>query len=642
MNEKILPHELYSDVEMGLMYSKAESSFRVFSPPNDNLKLRIYDTADEIIGKDYPMQKNENGIFEVTIKEDMKGKFYTYITDKGFEVTDPYSVASSINSQKTAIIDLKDTNPEGWEEHFRPNIKVSEAIIYEMHIKDFTFSKNSNVKNRGKFLGAVEKGTKYKGQKTSLDHLIELGVTHVHLLPIYDYISVDEREEVFNSDRNYNWGYDPELYNVPEGSYATKPECPINRILELKTMIMKFHEAGIKVVVDVVYNHVYRGKNSNFETLYPGYYLRYWSDGSPSDGAGCGTEMDTQRPMYRKFILDSIKYWMEEYKIDGFRFDLMGLIDVDTMEAVVELAKSIDEDVLIYGEPWSGGYTALAADKMTLKGLQKDKGFACFNDEFRDCLKGDNNGTSLGFAMGNFNKKICVETGIAGSIDLDSLHHGFTHEATESINYANSHDDLILADKINLSMSGVDNNKKTAINKLTMSILLTSFGIPFIHEGNEFLRTKSGISNTYNGPASINKIDWSLKEKNREVFDYVKDLISLRKKIGSFSEFNRNDIRKRLFFFDFKTSPLIGYGIMQTEVAYVIFHNASRNNMKLNLEIAAQRILKSYAMKNSVNDLVIYKIFDKNGLTNDNQRVNIWDVELDSISTEAYLVKIEK
>lgn len=642
MNLELKPQELYSDVEMGLIYSKDKSTFRVFSPPNKNLKLRLYKNAKDIVGKEYTMNRGSNGIFEITIEEDLKGQFYTYITDTNSEVTDPYSFASSLNSNKSAIIDLKETDPVGWDEHFRPNIKRSEAIIYEMHIKDFTYSKNSGAENRGKYLGVVESGNSFNGYSTGIDHLVELGITHVHLMPVHDFITVDEDRDNFFVDKNYNWGYDPELYNVPEGSYSTNPDYPKNRIIELKTMIMKLHEAGIKVVLDVVYNHLYRGIRSNFETLYPGYYLRYRFDGTPSNGAGVGTEMDSQRPMFRKFILDSIKFWMKEYKVDGFRFDLMSLIDIDTMELVVKQAKEIDEDVLIYGEPWTGGYTTLDDRKMIFKGSQQEMGYSCFNDVFRDCIKGDNNGRGLGFVMGDFNKKICVETGIAGSINFDSLHHGFAYHPTESINYANSHDDLIITDKITLALRGADESLKEDVNKLAHSILFTSFGIPFIHEGNEFMRTKNGISNTYNGPSSLNAIDWSLKEKNNSFYKYVKDLIYLRKTITSFAKYDRIDIRNNLFFLDFKSNPIIGYIIVQKNEAYVIYHNASTRDFYVDPARAISSLSKNYKMKVDLKNIIVTKIFDKNGLTNDNKEVNIFDVVIEKLSTEVFYIKTKK
>lgn len=626
--------------KMGLIYSKEHSTFRVFSPPNDKLLLRIYENSYSIVGIDYEMKKNELGIFEKTISEDLEGKFYTYITDEGLEVTDPYSIGSAINSSKSAILDLEKTNPDGFINHKRPNIKPSEAIIYEMHIKDFTYCETSGVENRGKYLGAAESGRTYKGVSTSLDHLKELGVTHVHLLPVYDYLTVNEHENYFHIDENYNWGYDPELFNVPEGSYSTIPTKPTNRIYELKKLIQILHENGIKVIMDVVYNHVYRGVNSNFETLYPGYYLRRKKNNVLSDGAGVGTEMATERYMYRKFIVDSIKFWMTEYKIDGFRFDLMGLIDIHTMLEVVETAKNIDKDSLIYGEPWTGGATTLKYEDMTLKGSQYGKEFACFNDTFRDCIKGDNNGRSLGFAMGDFNKKICVEIGITGSIDFDSQHYGFTKNPQETINYTNSHDDLILTDKINLAMRNSSYEDRVDINKLTHSIALLSFGIPFIHAGNEFLRSKRGIRNTYNSPISINKIDWSLKHDNIDYFNYIKDLFKLRKSIKAFSEYDEDDIVENLEFLDFHTKPLIGYTLKYNKEIYLIFFNSGQLKEKVNFVEVIETINEKYKSNYNIKNIDIYKIFNKDGFLKELINNKKEAITINEIGTEVYNIKI--
>lgn len=628
--------------KMGLNYSKEKSSFRVFSPANDKLILRIYDDSGSIIGTDYMMRKNEFGFFEKTLFGDLDGKFYTYVTEDKSEVTDPYSYGSAINSKKTAIFDLRDTDPEGFRDHKRPETSYRESIIYEMHIKDFTYSKTSGVKNRGKFLGVIEEGTKYKDIETGLDHLVDLGVTHVHLMPIYDFITVDEDIDSFHIDENYNWGYDPELYNVPEGSYSLDPKNPKSRVYELKKMIMELHNKGIRVIMDVVYNHLYRGKNSNFERLYPGYYLRRCPNGIFSNGSGCGTEMDTERPMYKKFILDSIEFWMKEYKIDGFRLDLMGLYDVDTVEEMTNLAKSIDKNALIYGEPWTGGMTTLEEHKRTLKGSQQNKGFSCFNDTFRDCIKGDNNGTSLGFVMGDFNKKICVETGIAGSINYDSLHIGFTKDPTESINYVNSHDDLILFDKINLALRSYTPDQKTDINKLAMGIIFTSFGIPFIHEGNEFLRTKENIPNTYNSPSSINAIDWSLKEKNLDFYNYMKDLISIRKELNLLTEYRRKDIRENLRFLDFKQQPIIGYLIKSNSDMYMIFHNASLKEVYIRPFEALAFIERNLNLYLDFVDVRLRKIFDKNGKIEDSETVYLNEIYVKELSSEIYRLEIKK
>lgn len=632
--------ECYIDlaIKMGLTYSKEKSTFRVYSPNNESLILRIYEKDKSIIGKNYNMLKNSNGIFSLTINEDLNNKFYTYVTEENLEVTDPYSVAASMNSQKSAIIDLKDTDPKGWDKHKIPETKADEAIIYELHIKDFTFSPSSATKNRGKYLGLVEENTKYKNVSTSLDHLKELGVTHVHLMPIYDYLTVDESNDKFFDDNNYNWGYDPELYNVPEGSYSTNSNDPKTRIRELKEMIMRLHENGIKVVMDVVYNHLFRSWNSNFESLSPGYYLRRNDKGTITNGSGCGSEMNTESKMFRKFILDSIEFWMKEYKIDGFRFDLMGLIDITTMEKIVKLAKTINEEAIIYGEPWTGGESALAPEKMTLKGSQKDKGFACFNDTLRDCIKGDNNGSGLGFAMGDFNRKLCVESGIAGSISFDSLHNGFTSNSSETINYVNSHDDLILWDKINVALKEESIENKKDIYKLANSIIFLSFGIPFIHEGNEFLRSKNLISNTYNGPASINEVNWNLKYENIDVFNFFKDLIALRKEIKPFKNFSKDLIKNNLIFMDFKTKPLIGYIIREADNEYfIIFHNASTKNEEVDIQNIIFTINRKFHTNYSREMLNINKVFDKNGKKLENIASEIF-LEINNFGSEVFRI----
>lgn len=631
------------ELDLGLTYSEEESTFRVFSPPSESLKLRIYDKYYSIVGTDYTMEYLPCGIFEVKVKNDLKGKYYTYIINDNLEVTDPYSIATSIDSLKSAIIDLSETNPAGWEEQLIPDTKPSEAIIYELHIKDFSYSITSGVTNgnRGRFLGLVEKGTKYNGFRTGFDHLKSLGITHVHLMPVYDFLTVKEDYNYFHDVDNYNWGYDPEHFNVPEGSYSSKPKKPMNRIVELKKMIMDLHNNGIKVVMDVVYNHVYRGEKSNFEALYPGYYFRM-KNGKFSNGTGVGNEMATEKPMYRKFILDSIKFWMTEYKIDGFRFDLMGLVDIDTMEEVTNLAKSIDPNVLIYGEPWGGGITPLPTNKMTLKGTQKGKGFACFNDTFRDCIKGDNNGKGIGFVMGDFNKKICVETGIVGSIQYDTLHNGFTQEPSESINYVNSHDDLILTDKINFSMKNTEDVTRERMNKLAFSIIFTSFGIPFMHEGNEFMRTKDTVTNTYNAPITMNAIDWEFKEVNYNFYRYIKDLIRLRKQMKVFSEYSSSDILANFHFFDFKTTPVIGYIIKRGDLYYLIFHNVGKSTFSVNLSQIKNSLIEKYNVYIDRENYTLEKIFTLTGIPKIPMPVNTDALFVRALSTEIYKLNVEK
>lgn len=600
---------------LGFIYAPHETIFRVWSPLKEQIHLLLYSNADTIRRKSYPMFKSEDGVHEVIIGEDLKGYYYTYLIDGTLEVTDPYSVASSLNSVRSAIIDLNDSNPVGWEEQLIPTINnPCDAIIYEVHIKDFTGDISSGAVNRGKYLGFVEKDTKYNNVSTGLSHLIDLGVTHIHLLPVYDFLTVREEAEFFYNDDNYNWGYDPELYNVPEGSYSTQPNNPINRIVELKKMIMDLHNQGFKVIVDVVYNHTFRSKDSNFNILVPNYYYRTLEDGTFSNGSGCGNEVATRRPMVRKFIIDSLLYWVSEYKVDGFRFDLMALIDIDTMEAgIVELRK-INPDIMIYGEPWSGGISTLPHNKTTTKGTQGNLSFALFNDNFRDAIKGNNDSNGKGFVQGNLDHKIAVETGITGSIYYDDGHIGFTMKPSETINYINSHDNLIITDKMQKVYPSMDNEGMKRLNKLAFSILLTSQGIPFIHAGNEFLRSKKGHHNTYNLPLSINGIDWSLKEKNLSYYNYFKDLIQLRKSYKAFRLTNSKEIKSKLKFMEYPGScTIIAYTIFEGDKYLLVIYNANPHNCFISNAIVKEHLIKNYNHFISHN-IKLVPVLDEDGL----------------------------
>lgn len=605
------------DTKLGLDYSKEKSTFKVYAPSLKSLSLRIFKSARDIVGKTYEMDKDPSGIFSLTLEGDYDGFFYSYITDSFLEISDPYSIASMINSKKSAIIDLGDTNPKGFLDHKKPTTSPEEAIIYELHIKDFTFNENSGVKNRGKYLGLGEEKTSYKSEKTGLDHLVDLGISHVHLMPVYDFLTVDEDLDSFYKDENYNWGYDPELYNVPEGSFSTRPADPKNRIKELKSLIMAIHSRGLKVVVDVVYNHTYRGDKSNFQMLCPNYYYRTDKQGRLTNGSGCGNEFRSEAIMARKFILDSIKFWLEEYRVDGFRFDLMGLIDIETMKEISRLAKSIDPDVLLYGEPWLGGDSPLPFEVRTLKGGQRSQGFSCFNDDFRNAVKGSNRGYGLGFISGKSEEKIDVERGIAGSIDFNENHKGFANEPRESINYLNSHDDLILWDKIDLSLGSRSFENKKDIYKLANSILFLSFGLPFIHQGNEFLRTKYKIANTYKDSISINQVDWDLKVKNKDVYKFFKDLIYLRKSLGFFTKFSTNDIRANMIFLDLGQLPTISYVIRYGEKFYFISHNSGQESQAINTKELIETINIKFNEDLEMGRVFFRRIFNKNGATNE-------------------------
>lgn len=629
------------DIKFGLIFGEEKSTFRVFSSSSD-IKLRIYEKYNSIVGNEYKMKAVSDSIYEITLNENLEGKFYTYIIDGKYEVTDPYSIACSMDSKRSAIIDLKKTNPKNWENQSIPKTKKSEAIIYELHIKDFTYSKTSGVKNNGKYLGLAENDTKYKGFTTGISHLKNLGITHVHIMPVFDFLTVREDNSLFFDVENYNWGYDPELFNVPEGSYSTNSKKPSKRIFELKKMIMALHNSGIKVVLDVVYTHLYRGEKSNFGVLYPGYYFRT-VNGKISNGSGVGNETATEKAMFRKFIIDSITFWMQEYKVDGFRFDLMGLIDIETMEILTKRAKEINPDVLLYGEPWVGGFSPLNRNRMTLRGTQKNKDFSVFNDIFRNCIKGDNNDKTAGFIMGDSSKKICVETGIAGSIDYDSLHKGFTYNPWESINYVNCHDDLILSDKINKVFKSSDFLKKEKLNKLALSIIFLSFGIPFIHEGNEFMRTKEQISNTYNAPITMNAVDWSFKIKNYRFAKYVRDLIEIRKEMKFFSIYDKDEIIRNLKFLDLGEFPIIGYIIKSEEEFFLILHNACEQTFVIRMESIFEFLLREFNFKTDNEGSEFIKIFNSTGKTNIGLTGETKKIYIRSLSTEIYRIgKVEE
>lgn len=592
---------------LGITYSHAETIFRVWAPNRDRIEVLLYEDYDSTDKRIFKMEKRPDGVHQCIIKEDLKGKYYNYLVESLYQVTDPYSVASSLNSKKSAIIDLKDTNPIGWEDQKIPAVEWKcDEIIYELHVKDFTLHPSSGVKNRGKYLGLCQEGTRYNGLATGLDHLKELGITCVHLMPIYDFTTVEEDEEYFYHDLNYNWGYDPELYNVPEGSYATEPRDPTNRILELKTLIMGLHEAGIKVVIDVVYNHTHLTEDSNFNILYPNYYYRLRKDGTFSNGSGCGNELATEKPMVRKFIMDSIKFWLEEYRVDGFRFDLMALIDRDTMKEVVHYAKGVKPDVLIYGEPWLADETVLPPEKRSGKGIENDLDIAIFNDRYRDAVKGDNDGYIKGFCQGNMKYKLDMEDGIIA---------GFSKLPHRTINYVNSHDNLILYDKIKKVSSSRCEDEIIAQNRLALSILFTSQGIPFIHAGNEFLRTKYLDINSYKSPSSINQIDWSLKDRNIKFYNYVRDLIKLRKTYKEFTMTNPAQIKRRIKFLDMRMQcNLIVYTINRkiTCESLLVIHNGNDEENIVKSSNLISHLKYWYGI--NPEGIVLTKIFDDKGL----------------------------
>ena len=564
----------YKENDMGVTFSNDRIKLRVWSPTAEKVELCIYDKWYDTTEKNnYNMDYDyDSGTFFCDInRKENEGKFYMFKTffreldingyefKKSYYAVDPYALAVGVNGRKGCLIDLskEDTMPEGWLLDNRPELlRKEDSIIYELHIRDFTISEDSGIdkKLRGKYLGLVKEGTalidkkRNIAAKTGIDHIKDLGITHIHLLPIFDFGSVDERKA--NKKENRSWGYDPKNYNVPEGTYSSDPYCPISRIVEVRSMVKSLHQNNIRVIMDVVYNHMQ--ETSNLDKLVPGYYFRSNYRGRYTNGSGCGNELATERPMVRKYIIDSIKHWIDHYNIDGFRFDLMGLIDVETIKEVVETVNTVNDNILIYGEPWKGGESPLTNG--ISKGMQRGQDFSVFNDTYRNFIRG-NNSPSNGFVNGNQHDGPTAWSIIEG---LKGSTNTLSFKPVESINYVDAHDNYTLWDQIEKSLNpmikaneyriieevDVFDNQLVRRNILALSIILLSQGIPFIQAGSEILRTKYGDHNSYKSPDNINAISWNDKVKYYEVFNYVKMLIKIRKKFKAFRFESKEDIDK--------------------------------------------------------------------------------------------------
>ncbi|MGC8954999.1 MAG: type I pullulanase [Fervidobacterium sp.] len=547
--------KIYYDGPLGFQYTPQRTTIRVWSPVSKTVDLLLYKNWDDKEPtKMVPMNYIGNGVWEVFLEGDWEGWFYKfrYFSYGEYrEGVDYFSKAVTKNSIKSAIIDLSKTNPSGWDKDVRPAMKALEdAIIYEIHIADMTGLDNSGVKNKATYVGLTEKGTRGpNGVTTGLDHLVELGVTHVHILPMFDFYTGDEIDKDF--EKSYNWGYDPYLFTVPEGRYSTNPIDPYVRIREVKQMVKALHENGIRVVLDVVFPHTFGiGVLSPFDIAVPYYFYRIDKTGAYLNESGCGNVMATERPMLRKYVIDTLKWWVLEYHVDGFRFDQMGLMDKQTMIEAEKQLHAIDPTIILYGEPWGGWGAPVRFGKSDVGGTH----IAAFNDEFRDALRGSVfNATVKGFLMGALAKETAVKRGVVGSIEYDDVIKSFTKDPEETINYVACHDNHTLWDKNYLAAQADTNVKWTTemlkdAQKLAGAILLTSQGIPFIHAGQDFARTKQGNENSYNAPISINGLDYARKSEFIDVFNYYKGLIEIRKSHIAFRQRTAEDIRKKLTF----------------------------------------------------------------------------------------------
>lgn len=573
-------YPVYNGNDLGVTYSAKQSVFKVWAPSADGMNLWIYESGSWAYGSEngnyriYQMNKAEGGAWSFTVEGDWEGRYYTFQATIGGrqmeETVDPYARAVGVNGKRGMIVDLNKTNPVGWQKDKSPVFKnPTDAIIYELHVRDAGMDKNSGIIHKGKFLGLTEKGTKNdEGLATGLDHLIESGITHVHLLPCFDFNSVDESKP---GKPQYNWGYDPLNYNVPEGSYATNAGDGLSRIREFKQLVKTFHENGLRVVMDVVYNHTALTENSNFNQLVPGYYYRQTKEGKFSNATACGNETASERPMMRKFILESMKYWIEEYHVDGFRIDLMGVHDIETMNLISKELHTIRPDILLYGEGWTAGSSPLPDSLRALKkyAYKLDR-IAVFSDDIRDGIKGSVfDHKDKGFVSGKPGMEESIKFGIVASVkhpqvDYSKVNYSkapYAKQPYQTVTYAECHDNHVLWDKLTISAKDATEKERKAMYKLALSIVLTSQGISFLHAGTEFLRSKKGVENSFESPDSINAIDWSLKTKNRDVVEYVRALIKLKKEHPAFRMMTAKQITDNIRFRSDMPPGVIAYTI---------------------------------------------------------------------------------
>ena len=566
-------------------YSPIETKFTLWAPTAEEVRVLLYDSGNE--GSAYQtlsLEMGEDGIWNTSIKEDLKGKFYTFnVKVNGKWLGDTPGImakAVGVNGKRAAVIDLRSTDPEGWANDVRPLLKdYADIIVYEMHHRDFSLDSVSGIRNKGKFLALTELGTTTsQGEKTGIDHLKELGVTHVHILPSYDYASVDESKP---DKAQYNWGYDPQNYNVPDGSYSTDPYKPDVRIKEFKQMVQALHKAGIRVVLDVVYNHTFNTQESNFARTVPGYFYRQTKDGKPANGSGCGNETASDRAMMRKYMVESVLYWINEYHIDGFRFDLMGIHDIETMNEIRAAVDKIDPSIFIYGEGWAASAPQLDQEELAMKAnIYKMPRIAAFSDEMRDGLRGGWDDDRKGaFLIGQPGHEMSIKFGLVGAVKHpqvinDSVNYSkepWALQPTQMISYVSCHDDMCLADRLKATMPDATDEERASLHKLAETFVFTSQGVPFIFAGDEMMRDKKGIHNSYNSPDSINTIDWRNKTIHHDVFDYVRELITLRKNHPAFRMGDADKVRQYMEFLPVEGSNL---------VAFILKDNANGDSWK--------------------------------------------------------------
>lgn len=594
----------YYGSDLEVVYTPEQSTFTLWAPTASKVRLNLYAAGDGGEPEEQiEMNAADDGTWKINIDRDLKGKFYTFQIEKDGkwleETPGIWAKAVGVNGNRAAVIDWNETNPEGWESDKSPELNMySDIILYELHHRDFSIAPNSGIQNKGKFLALTETGTKTpEGHASGIDHLKELGVTHIHILPSFDFATVDEKKL---DEKQYNWGYDPKNYNVPDGSYSTDPENPVTRIREFKEMVKSLHENGLRIVLDVVYNHTASTDHSNFNLTVPDYFYRQNPDGSYSNGSGCGNETASEREMVRQYIIESVKFWAKEYHIDGFRFDLMGIHDIETMNRLRAELMKIDPTIFVYGEGWLADNSPLPLEQRAVKdNISQMEGIAVFCDDFRDGLKGSTfDEQSPGYAAGNINGNFePVKFGIVGAtehpqVDYNGLLYSswpYAAAPSQVVNFVSCHDGYTLVDKLKLSVQGEHAEEELVpIDKLIHTVLLTAQGIPFIRGGEEVIQDKQGNPNSFNAPDEVNQIDWSFKDKNRDFFDYLKGLIALRKAHPAFRIPTKEGLQQWLHFMDTGDSGVIAYTLGEHANGdewkeILVAYNGNRGEAEINI-----------------------------------------------------------
>ena len=574
-----------------MCYTPSKTSFEVWAPTAESVVVRLYN--GDTFAEEVAMEKGDSGLWSAVVNGDKKGMYYAFqVTIDGKRLKETAGIfarALDVNGNRGAIIDMRDTDPQGWSEDKRPEVDPTEIVIYEMHYRDMTAHESAGSSNPGKYIAMAEFGTRSnEGLSTGIDHLREMGVTHVHLLPTADFGSIDESRPT----NQYNWGYEPKNYNAPEGTYSTDPAKPEARIYELKSLVKAMHDAGLCVVLDVVYNHTTSTENCGFELTVPGYFYRMREDGTFADGSGCGNETASEKPMMRKYMVESLEYWVKEYHIDGFRFDLMAIHDIETMNLIRQRLEALNPDVLLYGEGWAAQAPLYDEKKLAFKRYTyRMPGIAAFSDDIRDALRGTLDLSKGGFIHGVEGNKEGVKFGIVGAIEhpeVDYREAAWTASPLQHVSYVACHDDHNLRDRLEHISPNASEAERLQMVRLAHLGVFTSQGIPFIFAGEEMYRSKLGEKNTYNLPDKYNAIDWSLKSKYADLLDYHKGLIAMRKAHPAFSLGDAELVREHLSFIENENEAALGFVLDNLEgidsaKRIVVLMNGSREAVEFEI-----------------------------------------------------------